>query len=377
MSSQSKMNSANDEIDLIELLKTLWDKKIWIILSTFVFTALAGVYAFTAKEQWTSTAEVIEPKVSDLGSYFNIRKEYARILGQEFDVNKLKKELFEKFNLTSEALDKRKVFFEQSSVYKKLSEGKKEQDKRIILSELMTKDLIVTKPDLKKEPDAQGRKISFATETPVEAQDTLQQFIAFIGQEAYRLELDDFLIGFNEIVSDLNYEKTKFERDLTIQKRIQLENLNNALKIAQEAGIKDYAKSFNSASDSAIQALAMSEVKLPLTDSKLSDGSYLFMLGEKYLKAQIDVLNQEAIVYPPRYYEVTAQLKELEPLLMKIKEAKANTFSYQASPDYPVTKDKPKRAIILVIGAVIGGLLSCLFLSIAYLLNRKDTYEKN
>ena len=373
----SYVQTKDDEIDLVELLKTLWDKKIWILISTFVFTAIAGVYAFTAKEQWTSTAEVIEPKISDLGSYFNIRKEYARILGQEFDVSKLKKDLFDKFNLTSEALDERKAFFEQSSVYKKLSEGKKEQDKRIILSELMTKDLIVTKPDLKKEPDAQGRKISFATETPVEAQDTLQQFIAFAGQEAYRLELDDFLIGFNEVVSDLNYEKTKFERDLTIQKRIQLENLNNALKIAQEAGIKDYAKSFNSANDSAIQALAMSEVKLPLSDSKLSDGSYLFMLGEKYLKAQIDVLNQEAIVYPPRYYEVTAQLKELEPLLVKVKEAKANTFSYQASPDYPVTKDKPKRAIILVIGAVIGGLLSCLFLSIAYLLNRKRTYEKN
>ena len=377
MSSQSKMNSANDEIDLIELVKTLWDKKIWIIISTVICTAIAGIYAFTAKEQWTSKAEVIAPKVTDLGSYFNVRKEYARILGQEFDVNKLKKELFEKFNLTSNALDERKAFFEQSSLYKKLSEGKKEQDKRVILSELMTKDLVVTKPDLKKEPDAQGRKISFATETPIEAQDTLQQFIAFTGQVAYRLELDDFLIGFNEVVSDLNYEKTKFERDLTFQKRIQLENLNNALKIAQEAGIKDYAKSFNSANDSAIQALAMSEVKLPLSDSKLSDGSYLFMLGEKYLKAQIDVLNQEAIVYPPRYYEVTAQLKELEPLLMKIKEAKANTFSYQASPDYPVTKDKPKRAIILVIGAVIGGLLSCLFLSIAYLLNRKDTYEKN
>lgn len=372
MSSQSKTNSVNDEIDLIELLKTLWDKKIWILISTFIFTVIAGVYAFTAKEQWTSTAEVIEPKVSDLGSYFNIRKEYARILGQDFDINVLKKTSFDRFNLLSESLDERKAFFEQSSLYKKLSEGKKEQDKRIILSELMTKDLVVTKPDLKKEPDAQGRKISFATETPIEAQDTLQQFIAFIGQEAYRLELDDFLIGFNEVISDLNYEKTKFERDLTIQKRIQLENLNNALKIAQEAGIKDYAKSFNSANDSAIQALAMSEVKLPLSDSKLSDGSYLFMLGEKYLKAQIDVLNQEAIVYPPRYYEVTAQLKELEPLLMKVKEAKANTFSYQASPDYPVVKDKPKRVIILAIGAILGFFLSCFALIVRNLFRTRE-----
>ncbi|WP_273398293.1 Wzz/FepE/Etk N-terminal domain-containing protein, partial [Actinobacillus porcinus] len=106
----------NDEIDLIELLKTLWDKKIWILISTFIFTVIAGVYAFTAKEQWTSTAEVIEPKVSDLGSYFNIRKEYARILGQEFDVNKLKKELFEKFNLTSNALDCSGTLIPQSSI---------------------------------------------------------------------------------------------------------------------------------------------------------------------------------------------------------------------------------------------------------------------
>lgn len=33
----------NDEIDLIELIKVLWDKKIWILISTFVFTAIAGI----------------------------------------------------------------------------------------------------------------------------------------------------------------------------------------------------------------------------------------------------------------------------------------------------------------------------------------------
>ncbi|WP_256802625.1 Wzz/FepE/Etk N-terminal domain-containing protein [Rodentibacter pneumotropicus] len=100
----------NDEIDLIELIKVLWNKKIWILLSAFVCSLIAGVYAFTAKEQWTSKAEVIEPKISDLGEYFNVRKEYARILGQEFDVNGLRKSLFDKFNLMSESLDTRKTF---------------------------------------------------------------------------------------------------------------------------------------------------------------------------------------------------------------------------------------------------------------------------
>ncbi|OOF81829.1 chain length determination protein [Rodentibacter ratti] len=347
----------NDEIDLIELIKVLWNKKIWILLSAFVCSLIAGVYAFTAKEQWTSKAEVIEPKAADLGEYFNIRKEYARILGQEFDANGLRKSLFDKFNLMSESLDTRKAFFEKSEVYQQLSEGKEEQTKRRILSDLITKDISVTKPDPKKEPDLVGSRINFISETPGEAQETLQQFVHFAGRRAYQLEVENFLIDFNEVLSDLTYEKTKFERDLAIQKRVQLENLNNALKIAQEAGITDYAKSFGITADSAAQALAMSEVKLPLSDSKLSDGTYLFMLGEKYLKAQIDVLNQEAIVYPPRYYQVSAQLEELNSLLNKVKEAKANAFSYQASPDYPVKRDWPKRLLLLSIGFGLGLLI--------------------
>lgn len=375
MSSQSKMNSANDEIDLIELVKTLWDKKIWIIISTVICTAIAGIYAFTAKEQWTSKAEVIAPKVTDLGSYFNVRKEYARILGQEFDVGALANGLFAKFNLLSESLDERNEFFVQSDVYKKLIEGKDEKSQRSILSNLTRENIAITKPDPKKEPDLIGRRISFLAETPEDAQLTLEKFIAFTSQSAYQLELENFLINLNEVLSDLTYEKTKFERDLSIQRSVQLENLHNALNIAKEAGIKDYAKAFGATNDTALQAIAMSETKIPLSDSKLSDGTYLFMLGEKYLQAQIDVLTQKGVIYPPRYYQVSELLKELEPLLVKVKEAKANAFSYQASPDYPVVKDKPKRLFILLGGAVAGGLLSALVLIMNYLFKQNRRLE--
>ncbi len=207
MSSQSKMNSANDEIDLIELVKTLWDKKVWIIISTVICTAIAGIYAFTAKEQWTSKAEVIAPKVTDLGSYFNVRKEYARILGQEFDAGSLANGLFAKFNLLSESLNERNTFFEQSDVYKKLIEGKDEKSQRSILSKLIHENITITKPDPKKEPDLVGRRISFSAETPEDAQLTLEKFIAFTSQSAYQLELENFLIDLNEVLSDLMYEK--------------------------------------------------------------------------------------------------------------------------------------------------------------------------
>ena len=106
----------------------------------------------------------------------------------------------------------------------------------------------------------------------------------------------------------------------------------------------------------------LGDARLNISDSKLADGTYLFMLGEKYLKAQIDVLKDSSVVYPPRYYQVSSLLSELEPLLIKAKQAKANAFSYQASPDYPVVKDKPKKGLILVIGFIVGLILSILII---------------
>lgn len=350
----------NNEIDLIELISILWKKKLWIILSSFIFTAIASVYAFTAKEQWTSSAEVIAPRTLDLGDYFSVRKEYARILGGEFDTGATASNLFSQFNLLSESLDERRKFFVQSDFYKKKVEGKSETEKAQILSELISKHITIKKPDSKKEPDLIGNKISFYAETPDDAQNVLSQFISEINKAAYKIELDNFLLYFNELITDLNYEKTKFERDLSINKSVQLENLENALKIAKEAGITEYTKSFGLTNNqSAIQqALTVSEAKIPLSDSKLSDGTYLFMLGEKYLKAQLDVLKNSSIVYPPRYYQVSSLLSELEPLLIKAKQAKVNAFSYQASPDYPVKRDWPKRLLLLVIGFILGFLIS-------------------
>ena len=350
----------NDEIDLIELISILWKKKLWIMLSSFIFTAIAGVYAFTAKEQWTSSAEVIAPRTLDLGDYFLMRKEYARILGGEFDTGATASNLFSQFNLLSESLDERRKFFAQSDFYKKKVEGKSETEKAQILSELITKHITIKKPDSKKEPDLIGNKISFYAETPADAQNVLSQFISTINQSAYQIELDNFLLYFNELVTDLNYEKTKFERDLSIHKSVQLENLENALRIAKEAGITEYAKSFGITNGQSAmqQALTVSEAKIPLSDSKLSDSTYLFMLGEKYLKAQIDVLKDSSVVYPPRYYQVSSLLSELEPLLIKAKQAKANAFSYQASPDYPVKRDWPKRTLLLIVGFILGFFIS-------------------
>ena len=107
--------SNNDEIDLFELIKALWDKKWWIILSTFVCTALAGVYAFTAKEQWTSKAVIIAPKVADMGDYLSLRSEYANILNiKEFTSKDVVNNLFSNFSTALFSSNIKREFFAQS-----------------------------------------------------------------------------------------------------------------------------------------------------------------------------------------------------------------------------------------------------------------------
>lgn len=365
--------SQSDEIDLVELIKVLWDKKWWIVLSTFVCTTLAGVYAFTAKEQWTSKAEVVKPMAEDLGSYFSIRKEYARILGQEFDIESSFNVIYDKFILYLNSLDERERFFLKSNYYQNIVAGKDDKQKLEFLNEILINDVKVIKPDSKKNPKQLGVTVQFTAEDQVSAQRVLSEYLNYINKYTYALEIKDFLIYFNELIKDLKYEQSKFERDLNIQRNIKLENLSNAVEVAKVAGIKEYSKPLDS-NNNIVQNIALSDTKIPLSDSKLSDSPYLFMLGEKYLQAQFDVIDKSNIVYPPRYYEIRFLLSELEPLLEKAQNEDVMVFRYLSSPSVPVTQDWPKRLIILLIGAILGCFLSIVVILFKRVLVKNEKY---
>ena len=51
-----------------------------------------------------------------------------------------------------------------------------------------------------------------------------------------------------------------------------------------------------------------------------------------------------------------SKLTKLAPQLDSVENVKA--YHYLSSPDYPVVKDKPKKALILAIGFIIGMVLS-------------------
>ncbi|RDF10207.1 chain-length determining protein [Haemophilus paraphrohaemolyticus] len=350
-----------DDIDLIELLRVLWVKKVWIVLSAFVFTAIAGVYAFTAKEQWTSTAIIVAPRSTDLGHLLPTRAEYARIIGDgDFSTGKLSDSLYEKFKHFLLSNDLKRQFLEQSEWVKNYTKDMTEEQKRKYIEETVSKYLIVHEVDPKKkdltELDKIGLKLTFSAETPKDAQLVLGQYVEFINQYLLNQTNQEFKLGFNLRLDALKFAKEQMEESLTETKTVQVENLTNALDIAKKAGIKDFSRGNNNIS---VPEYMLGDARLNISDSKLADGTYLFMLGEKYLQAQLDIAKNNPVVYPTNYYSTERQLSKLTKLASQLDSVEnVKAYYYLSSPDYPVVKDKPKKALILAIGFIIGMVLS-------------------
>ena len=357
----------NDKIDLIELFRVLWKKKLWIVLSAFVCTLIAGVYAFTAKEQWTSTAIVVAPRSTDLGSLLPARAEYARIIGDgDFSAEKLSDSLYGQFKHFLLSNDLKRQFLEQSEWVKNYTKEMTEDQKRKYIEETVSKYLIVHEVDPKKkdltELDKIGLKLTFSAETPKDAQLVLGQYVEFINQYLLNQTNQEFKLGFNLRLDALKFAKEQIEESLTETKTVQVENLTNALNIAKKAGITDFSRGNNNIS---VPEYMLGDARLNISDSELADGTYLFMLGEKYLQAQLDIAKNNPVVYPTNYYSTERQLSKLTklaPQLDSVENVKA--YYYLSSPDYPVVKDKPKRLIILVIGFILGVIISSIIILI-------------
>ncbi len=368
----SQKINETDEVDLIELIRTLWKKKLWIILSAFICTTIAAGYAFTAKEQWTSTAVIVAPRSTELGKLLSVRAEYARIIGDnDFSTGGLSNSLYGQFKHFLLSNDLKREFLSQSSLIKNYTKDMTEEQREDYIENAISKYLVVHEVDPKKkdltELDKIGLKITFSAETPKLAQAVLLDYVNFVNQFVLNQINKEFKLGFNLRLDALKFTKNQIEESLTEAKTVQVENLDKALNIAKKAGIRDFSK--GNSNNLSVPEYMLGEGRLNISDSKLADGTYLFMLGEKYLQAQLDIAKNTKIVYPVDYYSTERQLTKLtklEPSLDNIGEVKS--YYYLSSPDYPMIKDKPKKLLILVIGFLIGLILSSFIILLSSLI---------
>jgi len=339
----------NDEIDLIELFRTLWKQKVKIALVTAVTTIAAGIYAFTAEEVWTSKAVITAPKASDMGEFYqqaqNLERNAPMITTpdgvqnktedvKQLQLNNLRGNLFSDFRKELESENEKRQFVVSTGYYHDKIKDKSERAQKLILQDLIEDNIHYSVADGKK---IKFDTISFSANTPTQAQLLLQQYLA---------QLNSKVIKKNEM--ELNILQNKFRQDLGAEAANLVNNAADQLRI-----------DINVISSALAQAKGINLVEPDANLSVEINNANMYLLGSKALSTKLKLLQASAPILPIRYFEIQQKLKALDDI--KITTVMGQVFSYIDQPSEPVIKDKPKRALIIIAGSIFGLVISVVF----------------
>lgn len=344
-SSRSRM--ASDEIDLADLLQILWRRR--YILITFAVAGLlfAAFYIFKAEEAWTSNSFVTQPRLEQVGAYLEQRRAMARVDGNKpVDVSELTATLFRGFISEAVSMKNRLEFLATTEYFSRRIEGVADLVSQQSLLREGAENLRVTLHDTKQ--IVPYYELSFTAETAEDAQTVLVEYLAWVNDRSFRLVDESFNDQLSAQILSRQTELANIDFQLRAERQNRIEILENALHTAKLADIKDYVVGRQTEGATVIE---------------LSDSRRLFMLGERYLSAELQTAQQAPIIYPPRYYEMLHELEQLEPL--RTYDVKTLSYSYMLPPTLPLKRDKPHRLLIIVLGVVAGGMSGMFWVMLA------------
>ncbi len=335
----------NDEIDLAKLFSILWQGKKIILGFTVIFTLLASFYAFTTQEWWTSNAVITQAKSTQLlpiykqikqlePAFDNVgdgseKGELAGYLSSRFFLD----QFIQKFNSDDnkvEFLSKNKDFLNEIA---RIIEEKKEVELERIFQSW---DKKIKAESIKGTRDFD---LSFSTFTAKSSEKLLTEYIKFINNKLL-----------NETYSDISAVINS--RKLALQKRIELTYGSLKSQLEQEIyRIK-----------SAYEIAKAANITRPI-ENILANNQNLETLGSDILAQKVlnleKLTNLSVLENEPKLNKYYAQLDSLQQVEISIQDA--ITYYLVDKPSEPITRDKPKRSLILVFGFLLGGVLGTVF----------------
>lgn len=317
-----------DEIILRELLSLLWSRRV-LILSITSFFAVAGIiYVLYAPQVWSANAVINTPGIRDVQLMLRVTNR-ARLFG----LTELpdSKELYEEFVREFNSYDNRQEFLRSSDLFKHqiVSNQLDERSQRRWLRDWAK--LMLAEPVDKK---GEGSEIFLTTsaDNSFDALAMLEKYIKFI----------------------IDKQKKRVLSDLLEQQKSQLDGLRIRLDMAREdagTNLKNEIRSLMLA----ISVAKAAGVEHPLENYTNND-RFPIALGVKGLEQKLRVLKGiDLAVYQPALVELQTQINRLKEI--NLAGLSFRPFSYSDAPEEPLNRDKPKRAMIVVLATLLGGML--------------------
>lgn len=339
---------ANDEIDLKELFAALWQGK-WLIIMTTLFCSVIAIgYALTAQEWWSAKATVSQPQLQGIASYQQAVKRYQPlfdvyqedgtiIVSNTLDSLIYPKLIFQQFIQTFNANGTKRRFMQTNPTFLTLQKQMLDQiDDPEVMQKLYEEwfERIQASAVDKKANDI--FTLSFQSVDKASSLTLLNEYIKFVNQTLNQQLNDDLLSTLATKYGELTQQEKNLLEQAQLRLHVELERTQYALNIAEAADIKQ-----------PVQNLGEQEL-------------FAINIGSRALKAKVDALKsiKDLSVFEPRLTILQSKLSQfdLETLSAEVKWS-VNGFYYLDQPEQPLTRDKPKRALIVVLGCLLGGML--------------------
>lgn len=353
----------NDEIDLRELFKALWDGKLTIVLATMFCTVLAVTYALITQEWWSSTAKIAEPQSQDMAAYqklvkqfqplFDIYQEDGTILVSK-DLDNLidTKVLFKRFIDAFDSVDNKRDFLDTSREFQSFkaklqgnASTSVDEERRQLYSEWFDK----INADATDKSPLSPYELTLQSTTKENSYALLQEYIQVTQSKAQ----NDALNNLQTIIDTKHNELVQQKRILESQARnrleVEAERAKYALNIATAAEVDKPIQSYN--------------------DKEI----FSIDLGTKALAAKVTALEsvKNLSVIEPRLQQIDAKLDMLNTLKID-RNIQFQTFRFLENVEQPISRDKPKRALIAVLGTLLGGMLGVAIVLVRFAFRRED-----
>ena len=302
----SQVSRSNDpeQIDLLDLMLQLWRGKWMIATFVVVFIALAIGYLSVAKEKWTSSAIIAQPDVAQIATYSNaLNILYGSAAPSMLDVQT---RAIGRFNSSFSALAQ-------------ALENQEEPEKLTI------------EPAVKGE--ALPLSVSYTSTSAEAAQKQLAQYIQQVDEQTAKELAVDLKDNIKEQIKTLNDSLQNQEKVAQEQKDLRIKQIAEALKNAEAAKI--------------------TTPQIQQTQDVTQET--MFLLGSVGLKSMIENEASRPLVFSAAYYQTRQNLLDIQNL--NVKPDTIHVYRYVMKPDLPVRRDSPKKAIVLILAVLLGGMM--------------------
>ncbi|VXC26419.1 regulator of length of O-antigen component of lipopolysaccharide chains [Pseudomonas sp. 9AZ] len=341
MSDMKTSNSSQaiygDEIDLVELFCGLWAQKWLIILVTMLCVIGAATYAFFTTPVYEARIAVQPPTLSDIAGFNQGRT------GDKTRGNGLKPfvvdDVYAVFSRNLQSDSSKRKFFRE--VYLPSLDEAQRSGSRDSLYKNFNNKLSINVPD-KNQPQRFSVAVNY--HSPQLASAWAKEFIDQVAERSLTEMLEnaerELAVQARNIEQQIKSEQVgaKSRRDDRI---VQLQE---ALKVAEAIGLDN---------PPVITGRVSNESEL----SAFMDGSLMYMRGTKALRAEMQVLVERLSDDPfvPELRELEAKYQVFSSV--SINPEKVAVFRQDGDIEVPDQPIKPKKALVLVLGVLLGGVL--------------------